>query len=175
MVAVKPALARAFGNDSWVWAVAIADLDAPTLAEVTALTAFDMSCTLFREQEGIVANTETVTLPALLCETENYESKGATTYGMSDLSVAFRPQDAAGEDGKLAWEAMDDMAEGFLVRRQGIRSTDAWAAGQFVDVFPAQLGVKVPGKTGTGADAAYNFTVAVSVTGQASFNVALVA
>lgn len=172
---VKPALSRALGADSWMWALAIANINEPVLGEINALSAFNMSCSLFREQDGLGAATETITLPALLCETENYEAKGATTYSMADLSVVWRPQDAAGADGKKAWEAMDDLAEGFLIRRQGILATSDWLTGQFVDVIPAQLAVKVPGKTGTGADGVYNFTVGVSVTGQPAWNVPILA
>ena len=171
---VKPALSRALGADSWTWALAVANIAMPTVAEVTALSSFNMSCSLFREQEGLGAATETITLPPRLCETENYEAKGATTYSMADLSVSWRPQDAAGADGKKAWEAMVDLANGFLLRRQGILVATDWAAGQFIDVIPAQLAVKVPTKTGTGADGVYNFTVGVSVTGKPAWNKAIV-
>lgn len=172
---IKPALVRAFGNDSWAFVPAIADVTAPTTAELTAATGFNLSCSLFGEQEGMGASTEKVTLPRRLCETETYESNGPTSYSMSDLQVSFDPQAASGADGKKAWEALDDNATGFLVRRQGVTSTEDFAAGQFVDVVPVQLGVKVPTKTSTGADGVYSFTQAVSITNTPEFNVAVAA
>ena len=172
---IKPALVKAFGSDSWAFVPAIADPTAPTTAEVTAATGFNLSCTLFGEQEGLSATTEKVTLPRRLCETETFESNGPTNYSMADLMVSFDPQAASGEDGKKAWEAMDDNANGFLVRRQGVTATTDFAVGEFVDVVPVQLGIKVPTKTGTGADGVYAFTVAVSVTDTPEFNVAIAA
>lgn len=171
---IKPALVRAFGNDSWAWVPAIANVAAPTALELEAATAFNLSCSLFGEQEGLTASTEKVTLPRRLCETETFESNGPTAYSMSDLQVSLSPQAASGADGKKAWESLDDNAAGFLVRRQGKAATDVFAAGDFVDVVPAQLGVKVPTKTGTGADGVYAFTVAVSITDTPEFNVAVV-
>ena len=172
---IKPALKRAQGSDSWLWVPAIADTTAPTDTEVGAASGFNLSCSLFSDQEGITATTEKVTLPQLLCETETYEVNGATSYSAPDFQISFDPQAASGADGKKAWESMDDNASGFLVRRQGVAATSDVATGQFVDVIPAQLGVKVPTKTGTGADAVYAFTVGASVTGKPSWNVAIVA
>lgn len=172
---VKPALVKSFGKDSWGFAVAVNDPDAPTTTELTAVTGINLSCMLFREQEGLTGATEKVTLPALLCETTQYEANGPTTYSMSDLQASFNPQGAAGSDGKKAWEALQEGAVGYLWRRQGITSTDDIAADQFVDLVPVELGPKTPGKTSTGADGAYSFTMPVSVTGKPTFNVAVVA
>ena len=172
---IKPALVRAFGSDSWAWVPAIADTSAPTVAELTAASGFNLSCALFGEQEGLSATTEKVTLPRRLCETQTFESNGPTSYSMADLQVAFDPQAADGADGRLAWESMEDEAEGFLVRRQGVTATEDFTAGEKVDIVPAQLGRKVPVKTGTGADGVYAFTVAVAVTDTPAFNVAVVA
>lgn len=170
---IKPALVKAFGSDSWAFVPAIAVPTAPTVAEITAATGFNLSCVLFGEQEGISATTEKVTLPRRLCETETFESNGPTNYSMADLQASFDPQGAASSDGKKAWEAMDDNSTGFLVRRQGVTATEDFTAGEFVDVVPVQLGKKVPTKTGTGADGVYAFTVAVSITDTPAFNVAV--
>jgi hypothetical protein len=172
---IKPALVKAFGSDSWAFVPAVADVNAPTTAEVTAATGWNLSCTLFGDQEGLSATTEKVTLPRRLCETETFESNGPTNYSMADLMVSFDPQAASGEDGKKAWEAMGDNSTGFLIRRQGVTATEDFAVGDFIDVVPVQLGKKVPTKTGTGADGVYAFTVAVSVTDTPAFSVAIAA
>lgn len=172
---IKPALVRAFGNDSWLWVPAIDDISAPVVTEIEAAGGINISCNLFGEQEGFTATTEKVTLPRRLCETVTFETNGPTSYAAPDLMLSFDPQAASGADGKKAWEAMDDNAIGFLVRRQGVAGTTVVETGDFVDVVPAQIGVKVPSKTGTGADGVYAFTVSASITDTPAWNVAVVA
>lgn len=173
--AIKPGLKRAFGNDSWGFVTAIADITEPTEDELNAAGGFNLSCSLFGEQGDPTSNQEKVTLPRILCETQQYEVNGTITYSMPDLMVSFQPQAASGSDGKKAWETMDDGLNGFLWRRQDVKAGTEAAAGQFVDVIPVQLGVKTPGKTGTGADGVYAFTQGASITGAPAWNVAVVA
>ena len=170
---IKPALKRAYGNDSWGFVLAVANKDVPKLTELDATAGFNLSCSLFGEQEGVTSTTEKVTLPRVLCETDTFEVNGSTTHAMADLMVSFDPQGAAASDGKKAWETLVSGAEGYLWRRQGVPSKDVLAVGQFVDIIPAQLGTRVPGKTGTGADGVYAFTIPASITDTPSYNVAI--
>lgn len=170
----KPALVSAFGTESWIWVIAVANKSAPTAAEVEAATGWNISCNLFGEQEGFTATTEKVTLPRRLCETVTFESNGPTSFSAPDLMLSFSPQGAPASAGKKAWEALVDGASGFLIRRQGATATTVVTAGQFVDVVPAQLGVKVPTKTSNGADGVYSFTQAVAITDTPAWNVAVV-
>lgn len=172
---IKPALKRAFGNDSWGFVPAIASVSAPKLTELTAVSGFNLSCSLMGEQGDPTANQEKVTLPRILCETQQYEVNGTVTFAMPDLVVSFDPQAASGADGKKAWETMTDNLNGFLWRRQGKAATGDLATGDFVDILPVQLGTKVPGKTATGADGVYAFTQGASITGAPAWNVAVVA
>jgi len=172
---IKPALKRAFGNDGWGFVTAVADVNAPSLTELNAVSGFVLSCSLFGEQGDPTANQEKVTLPRVLCETQQYEVNGTVTYAMPDLVVSFQPQAASGADGKKAWETMTDGINGFLWRRQDVAATTDLAVGQFVDIIPVQLGTKVPGKTSTGADGVYSFTQGASITGAPAWNKAIVA
>lgn len=172
---IKPALVRAQAAESWIWVPAIADVNAPTLAEVNAAAGFNLSCSVFADQEGVTATTAKVSLPRRLCETDTFEVNDTTTWSAPDFMVSFDPQGAAASDGKKAWEAMDDNAAGFMVQRQGIDSSADVAAGQFVNVFPAQLGTKVATKTSTGADGVFAFMVGVSITDTPAQNVAIAA
>lgn len=174
-VPIKPALSRSFARDSWAWVPAIANPASPTVAELEATAAFNLSCSIFGDQEAVTASTEKVTLPRRNCEEETFEVNGPTSYSMADLMVAHSPQAAAGSDGKKAWEAMGDYANGFLVRRQGKQATTVFAAGDFVDVIPAQLAVKVPSRTSNGADGVYAFTVAASIVDTPRWNKAVAA
>jgi hypothetical protein len=172
---VKPALARSFGTESYAWVPAIADPAAPTVAELTAATALPLQGFLTGDQGGVSGSTDKVTLPRRLMETETYEVNGATSYSAADFTLFYDPQAAAGSDEKKAWESLEDGAEGFLVWRGHVDPTTDFVAGQFVSVYPAQLGTKVETKTASDASGAYAFTLGVSVTGQPSKNVAVVA
>lgn len=172
---IKPALKLAFGNDSWGFAPVVANILIPKVTELNAASGFNLSCSLFGEQEGLSATTEKVSLPRLLCETVTYESNGATSFAMADLMISFDPQAAAASNGKKAWETLTDGITGFLWRRQGVAASADVAIGEFVDIVPIALGVKVPTKTGTGADGVYAFTMPASITGAPAFNKALVA
>lgn len=173
---IKPALKRAFARDRWYW-IPAATMGAPTVAQVNAGAGFNLSCSVFGDtQEGPSVSVDKTTLPRLNCETETFEVNGATKVSAPDLVVSFDPQSDAGSDGKKAWEAMDDNADGFLVRGQDLDpNVAAVVAGDFVDLIPAQLGVKVPTKTSNDPSGVYAFNVGVSVTGSPDWNVAVVA
>lgn len=170
-VPLNPGKKRAFGNDSWGFAPAIASLIAPKLTELNAIGGINLSCMLLRDQDGLTASTETVTLDSALCEIEEFEVQGATKYSMAELRIIHDPQAAALADGRKAWEALTDSAVGFLWRRQGRRATTDLTVGDRVDVVPIQLGVKVPIKTNNDASGIYAFQLGASVTASPAFGV----
>lgn len=171
----KPQLVTANGKDSWFYVAAIANMTAPSAAEINAGTALNISCFLFAEFEGVTSSTGKVTLPRLLCETAQYETNDVTTFTSADLDFAFAPQAAANADGKKAWEKFKAGGlAGFLVRRQGVvaDSTSPEAVGgQFVDVIPVDIGKAIPGKTSTDSSGVYHATAPVAVTGAPAWNV----
>lgn len=170
-VPLNPGKKRSFGNDSWGWAPAIADIDNPLLTELNATGGINLSCMLLRDQDGLSASTDAVTLDSALCEIEEFEVQGATKYSMAELRIIHDPQAADGADGRKAWESLPNNADGFLWRRQGKRATGDLAATDRVDIVPAQLGVKVPIKTNNDASGIYAFTMGASVTASPSFGV----
>jgi hypothetical protein len=175
----KPQLVTANGKDSWFFVPAVGTKTAPTVAEVNAATGLNISCYLWAEFEGVTSSTSKVTLPRLLCETNQYEANDVTTFTSTDLDFAMAPQAAAATDGKKAWDKFKvGGLSGFLIRRQGITADQAApeaVAGQFVDVIPVEIGKAVPGKTSTGSDAVYRATAPVAITGEPAWNVAVVA
>lgn len=175
MAVIKPQKRAAFGRDSWGFAPLVADLSAPKITELNAVSGLNLSCFLQGEQEGITGTTEKVALTRLLCETETYEFTGTTTFAMADLMAAFDPQAAAGSDGKKAWEVLEDHIEGVLWRRLGIPIDNDLEVGQFVDLVPVQLGRKTPTKSATDAGGITAFTQSVAITASPVFNVAIVA
>ena len=166
---------RALAMESWGFVPAIADLAAPTVAELTAVGGFNLSCSVLGDQEGVTGSTEKLSLPRLLCEDKEFDILGSTKVSLGDLRVVWDPQSATGSDGRKAWETLTDNITGFLWRRQNIPAKDDIAAGQKVDIFPVQLGVKIPDKTGTDNTAIFAFTQAVGITGDPEFQAAVAA
>lgn len=174
-VPTKPAKKMANGNDSWGFVLVVADIQVPKVTELNATGGFNLSCSVFADQEGVASTTSKVTLPRYLCELDEFEVNGTTSYSMADLMVSFDPQGAPASAGVKAWETMSDNIAGFLWQRQGVTATTDLAVGQYVNVFPVQLGIKTPTKTGTGPEAVYAFTQAVSITSTPAYRKALVA
>lgn len=175
-VPTKIAPKRSYARNRWLWVPAIADTSAPTVAEITAAAGINLSCAVFGDtQEGTDATVEKVTLPRLECETDVFQVNGNTTHTAPDLLVTLSPQAAALSDGKKSWEAMDDLANGFLVGGMDLDPNVDFVAGEFVNVIPGQLGVKIPTKTSLGADGVYGFKVGVSITSKPEYLVAIVA
>lgn len=173
----KPQKVQANGKDSWFWAPAVADMAAPKITEINAVTGLNISCFLLAEQEGVTGDAEKVRLARLLCETTTTEALGEQTWSLADIQGVFDPQGALASDGKKAWEKFKDGANGYLIRRQGVTAysdTPEAATGQFFDVFKVEVGKATPGKSSTGSDGIYTFTAPVALLDQ-RFNVAAVA
>lgn len=172
----KPRKVRAQGKDSWWLIPAVADQDAPTVAEINAVTGINISCAVLADGDSLTATVNKVTLPAYLCETEQFEANDNVTYSMGDVVGGFDPQAAAVSDDKAAFEFLRDGFTGYAVRRQGVAvETGAATAGEFVDVVPVDISRAIPGRSGNDASAIYTFTAGASVTGSPSLNVAVVA
>lgn len=174
-VPLNPGKVRSFGNDSWGWCPTIASLTAPTVTELNAAGAINLSCMFLRDQDGLSASTDTVTLDSALCEIEEFEVQGATKYSMAEMRIIHDPQAVAGANGRKAWEALADSANGFLWRRQAKRATTDLVIGERVDLIPGQNGVKVPIKTNNDASGIYAFQMGFSVTASPKFGSILVA
>lgn len=173
---LKPQKVTANGKDSWYLVPAIANIAAPTAAEINAISGLNISCFLLAEQEGVTGSAEKVRLARLLCETTTTEGLGEQTWSLADLQGVFDPQGASGSDGKKVWELVKDGFDGYLVRRQGVVAKDnaAVVAGQFVDVFEVETGIATPGKSATDASGIYTFMAPVALLDQ-EFNVAVAA
>lgn len=173
----KPRKVRAHGKDSWWLVPAVANKTAPSAAEINASTGINISCTVLAEGDSLTAETSKVTLPAYLCETEQFEGNDSTTFSMGDVVGGFDPQAAVASNDKKAFEFLRNGFTGFAVRRQGItadQTASEAASGQFFDVVPVEIARAIPGKSGNDSSAIYTFSAAVSVTGSPALNVAAV-
>ncbi|ROO82577.1 hypothetical protein EDD29_0057 [Actinocorallia herbida] len=122
------------GNVKAIWVPAIADISAPTVAELTGGSAVDLSCLITADGLGIEGETAAVD-NAALCSVADTEDAGRIK---RDINITAKRKDSPAED--LAWETLTYRAEGHLVVRRNLPVATAWAAAQPVEVYPARCG-----------------------------------
>lgn len=172
---VRPAGVKAFGKEKYVFVPTIANVAAPTLAEVTGASSLDLTGYLYVEGfDGVTADTGRVTAPRRLSDTTTFESMGTTSYTISDLTYAFDPQAAALSNGKKAFEKLPEGTTGYLVRRRGIDRNTDMATGQFVSVFPVAFGAQTEVLTSTDEAGEVAIRQGAAITNTPTANVALV-
>lgn len=172
---LRPASVKAFQREKWVWVPAIANIAAPTIAEITAVAGLDISCMLFDSTARPTKNTNLVTRERRICDGAVYQQIGTTTYEGGQMLGAFNPQGAAASDGVKAWEKFPAGTTGFLVRRLGIDVNTDMATGQFVDPFPVEFDEPFPTTAGDGEAAEAAFMSTFAITGPPAFKKAIVA
>lgn len=172
---IRPASAKAFTREKWVYVATIASQSAPTVAEVTAGTVLDISCYLFDTSANPTQNTNLVEKVRRICDGAIYQQIGTTTYSGGEMLYALQPQAAALSNGKKAWEKFPSGTTGYLVRRFDVDVNTDLAAGQFIDVFPVEFGPQMPVKVGDGEAAEVGVTQTFAITGPPSFVVAIAA
>lgn len=175
---VTPAKQLANGKDTWWLVPAGVDKNAPKATEINAAAGMNLTGVLLSDYEGLTPSTDKITLPRVMLETSETEVNGATKYSAADMQMTFQPQAAAGSDGKKAWELVNTTGTfaGWAVRRQNSPAGNADAtASEFVDVVPVEVTNPTPGKTSTGPEGIYIFTVSVGITGTPAWNKAVVA
>jgi hypothetical protein len=177
---LRPAATKTYGRTNWVFVPTIASATlAPTVAEATGASSLDVTNILFAD--GGFAPTKSsnlVTQPRRLGDVTESQFVGTTTYAGSEVTYQFNPQGAAASDGVKAWEKFLNSAgtvAGYMVRRQGIDNATALAAGQFVDVFPVEIGPSMPGEDGDGESAETAAMATIAVTSEPAFKKAILA
>lgn len=165
---LKPQKATSSKKDTWWYAPAIADMSAPTAAEVNAISGLNFTCYLLADQAGLTGTANKVSLPKLLCEDGTSEVTENITRSLGDIVSVFDPQAAPGSTGKKTWDLFKDGVSGYLIRRQGVvNDTDADVTdGQFVDVFKVDIREATNDKSATDASGLYVFTCPVDLIDQ---------
>jgi hypothetical protein len=126
------------GQIKCVFVPSIANIAAPTTAELAAGTALE--CLITADGLDIKVGEATVSIPKL-CETSVSEAPGRTTYGMTLTMVR---KTVTVED--VAWTVLLRGTTGYLVLRYGVPYATAFAAAQKVQVFPGKAGERQPQK-----------------------------
>lgn len=172
-VPVRPASSKALQNTKWAFVPTIANINAPTSAELTAGTALDISCYLYGSSDRPTQNVNRVTAPARVCDAAIFERLGIVTYSGGTLHVAWDPQGAVGSAGKAAWAKLAGGTTGYLVRRSGKSYSTDFTTGEFVDVIPVEFAQPFPNIEGDADGAENSFDSNFGVTGPPAWNVAV--
>lgn len=129
----------------------ITDIAAPTLLELNHPETVDISC--FLTTDGLALGTGTNSVSgAQLCSRLDSQAPGKVTFSPS--LGGFRYND---EDDDDLWYLATWSNAGYLVVRRGRLHDQAWAAGDPVEVYKAQMGE--PGMANSGGDTMQTFTV----------------
>jgi hypothetical protein len=169
----RPTPTKAFGAEKWSFVPTIANTAAPTLAEVNAAGALDVTKMFFASSARPDASANLAKAERRLGDVESFEFVGETSYTMGEVRYSFNPQGAALSTGVLAFEKLPQGTTGFLVRRLGINRDTDYATGQFVSVFPVEFGPQVETTEGDGESAEVAIKQGVAVTGPPALKKAL--
>ena len=139
---LRPTATKLYLRENWVFIPTIASATyAPTVAEITGASALDFTNIVFANGAPEPSSaTNRVREERRLGDASLGEFIGETTHEGGEMTYQFAPQAAAASDGKKMWEKIPEGTTGFLARRQGVAKATAFAAGQFVDVWPVEFG-----------------------------------
>jgi len=128
------------GNEAVIFVPTIADLDAPTVAELTGASAVNLSCALRGFSPGGDQGSSDDTR---LCSVQQFESPGRFAPSIDDWNYVYDPQAEEDTPENKHYEVLKGGVKGFVVDRRGIASgMDGVpvAADQKVDIYPVTLG-----------------------------------
>ena len=175
---LRPSPAKAFTRENWFYIPTIASATkAPTVAEATAASALDFTNMVFADGAPTPEqNTNLVDQNRRYGDAANYQFVGTTTYGGNKLTAAFNQQAAALADAVKFWEKFQaGNVTGFFGYRANVPKATAVTAGQFMDIFPAEVGPLMPTKSGDGEGAEGAVTGMWAITDTPAFKIAVLA
>lgn len=128
------------GNIKTVLVPAIADIDSPTVAEVTAVTAVDISCYLTAGGFAFQLEQATIT-DERECDTITRNEPGRKTPSLSITGIDNTNTAYEATYNELA-EAMTEGSEWYVIRRRGKAHTVAFTASDKSAVTKFKVGVR---------------------------------
>lgn len=174
---LRPAPASLYGKENWIFVPSGGIASAsyvPTAAEVNAAGSLDVTRIVFADTGRPSQSTNRVTQERRLGDTVLAEFIGSTTYSGGDMHYQWDPQAAAGSNGKKAVEKFTfGGTSGFLVERLGVARATTPATGQFVNVYPVQVGPSFPSRAGDAETAEAGLVATFAVTDAPALGVAL--
>ncbi len=149
MTVEMPETATALGMVSVVLVKDIADLSAPTLAEINATTSINVSCFLYGAAVG-TKTTNKVEAPRKLCTRNQYQQRGLSNVEVGDLSYSHLPQAPLTDPSNKAKQVLVDGSRWHMLVRSGLAGESAFEADDLVDIWRVELLDQNRGTTGDG-------------------------
>ena len=172
MPVISPAGIATARRRNLIWVDVIADIKAPTVAELTsATTSLDISCYLDADWDG-PAGEQSKETDERWCGNK-FENMGDIEYTVSNLRYVVDPQatDVQGINRIRAF--LSEGKVGYLVMRRGKLMDDPIVAGDYVDIYSVELGKSMP--AATASNEKLKNVQAVAVTGQVETDIRVVA
>ncbi|MER8220342.1 hypothetical protein ABTZ58_07040 [Streptomyces sp. NPDC094143] len=142
------------GKTRVVWASSIANINAPTVAELTAAADYTKRIT----PDGLKLDPSTADVDTgSLASKFDTKTVGRVSF---DTELTFKRGDNPTDD--APYTTLKYGVSGFLVVRRGIDFDTAWAAGQKVEVYPTTCGE--PQNTAPAANEVMKFVSPIKVT-----------
>jgi hypothetical protein len=130
---VLPAAITSDGNIKIWFATTVADILNPTVAELTAITGFDLTCYLTGDGWAPTTDEQVVT-DERLCSRETYEDLGRATNKLQ-IKYIFRQQEPTSPTNK-AYNVCKRGVTGLLFARYGTAFEPDVAAGDIGNIMP---------------------------------------
>lgn len=177
---LRPAATKTYQRENWIFVPTIASAAlAPSVAEATGASALDFTNIVFDDGAPEPSqNTNLAEQKRRLGDGGIYQFVGATTYEGGEFTYQFAQQGASASDGVKAWEKFLNAGAtvtGFFIRRLGVTQATNVIAGQFVDVYPVEIGPSLSSKTGEGESAEGAAVASYAITSKPAFKVAVLA
>ena len=135
----NPTAINADGSLKVVWVPTIAVASAPTVAEVTGVSAIDLTCYLTADGFTPATDEQSIT-DDRLCSRQTFEGRGRF---QDSLNIAYVYQAQGNPTDNKAYETLVAGALGFVVARWAADFEDPLVAADVVDVYPAEAGVQM--------------------------------
>lgn len=168
MTSPTPASVSTNGTVRAVFIASVADLNAPKLTEINAVTSLDFSC--YATGDGVAAETSEQNIEdARLCSKALYEAPGDRTDTL-EITYVFNPKVPASDEARLE---LTEGRKGFVLIRWAVDSDTVFAVGDIADLYPATLGAQR--KNNPTRNSVHKITQKCFVTGAVHKDVVLVA
>lgn len=128
---------RADGQLKVVYVASIADIENPTVAEVTAGSTVDLSCFLLADGGFDHTVDEETVDNAKLCDVTDYEQPGRFKH---QLTITYARKQLAADD--EAYTTLKRGTGGYVVTRWGKPADDALIATDVIDVYTITCGAQ---------------------------------
>lgn len=147
---------------------AVADLQEPTLAEMTAVSSLDLSCYL--AGDGLTTDTTQNTIEdRRLCNKQTFERPGSLSRAL-ELQYVYNPESPDDDEARITLAAG---VKGYIAIRWAVDADQAVAVGDMFDIYPVVMGAQR--KQTPGENSVHKITQKPFVTGAMAEDVLVVA